>query len=152
MQYTETLTWYSPPPLLPCFVFLGFRQHGHLHGQLLKPVVIVSTLHTAANHSRQPQGLNFLHGTGERNRPLPPPLPCPAQVASSLLSAHLKHLLLLIPSHVPSDQVLMFQLCVSICTVVTFDVAFINTREKEAYTTKMLSSFRLTVCVFRFSV
>lgn len=145
MLYTETLT---SPNLLPCFVFLGFGQHGHLTGQLLKPIVIVSTVHTAAHHSHQPQGLNFLHGTGERNHPLPAPLPCPAQVAYGLLSAHLEHLLL-IPSHVPSDQVLMFQFCVSICTVVTFDVAFINTREseREACTNKILSSFRLTVCV-----
>lgn len=126
------LVWYSSPHLLSSFVFPGFGQHGPLLGQLLNPVIVVSTVHAAAYHSRQSQGPNFLHGAGERNCPLPPPLPCPAQVASGLLSTHLEHLLL-IPSHVPSDQVLMFQLCVSICTVVTFYVAFINDREREKH-------------------
>lgn len=136
---------YQSPDLLPSIVFSGFGQHGHRSGQLINPVDIAPTVHTAAHHSRQPQGLNFLHGAGERNHPLPPPLPCPAQVASGLLSTHLKHLLLLIPSHVPSDQVLMFQLCVSISTVVKFDVAFINGRERYKV-------FISSLCVFTCSV
>lgn len=86
------------PPLSP-----GFRQLGGLPGQLLRPVHLIAPVHAATHHSRQPQGLNFLHGAGERDRPLPPPLPCPAQVASAPLSARLD--LLLLPSHVPSDQV-----------------------------------------------
>lgn len=82
----------------------GFRQYGRLPSQLIRPIHLITPVYTAAHHSCQPQGLNFLHGAGERDRPLAPPLPCPAQVASAPLSAHLNHLLLL-PSHVPSDQV-----------------------------------------------
>lgn len=101
----------------------GFGQHGGLPGQLLHPIHLISPVHTAAHHSRQPQGLNILHGAGERDRPLPSPLSCPAQVASAPLSTHLK------PPPPPSQprafrSGLMFQLCVSICTVVMFDVAF----------------------------
>lgn len=142
------LTWYQSPDLLPSVVSPGFGQRGHRSGQLINPADIAPTVHAAAHHSRQPQGLNFLHGAGERNHPLPPPLPCPAQVASGLLSTHLKHLLLLlIPSRVPSDQVLMFQLCVSISTVVMSDVAFINGRER--YEVFIQSSCVFTCSVWR---
>lgn len=124
----------SPPShLLTSILSPGYRQLGRLPGQLLHPVHLITPVHTATHHPRQPQGLNFLHGAGERDRPLPPPLPCPAQVASAPLSAHLSLRLLLLLPPLPRAfrSGLMFQLCVSIRTLVTFDVAFHKNREKE---------------------
>lgn len=107
------------PPISP-----GFRQHGRLSSWFLSPVHLISPVHASAHHSGQPQGLNILHGAGERDRPLPPPLPSPAQVASALRSTHCNlHLLFLLPRAFRSG--LIFQLCVFICTVVMFDGAFI---------------------------
>lgn len=121
----------SPVTPLTSALSPGFQQYGGLPGQLIGSIHLIAPVHAAAHHSRQPQGLNFLHGAGERDRPLAPPLSRPAQVASAPLSAHLNSSSSSSPATCLQIRSNVSALCLHMCCSVMFDVAFNNKKVRE---------------------